>query len=281
MTSVDQETSNKSTSSHIKVQTSQQMSSNFIEIERFSSMNRLIRVKAYALRFVNNCKGNQKQSDCLSTTELNEAEITLIKQVQRQSFHQELNALQKNTREHSLIRKLRLFLKDGIIRCDGRIDNAEIESETKFPILLPSKHHFTKLIIEFTHSSFAHQGVNSTLVRLRSKYWVPKGRQVVRKLISRCVICRRLGGTPFKHPESPPLPSFRVKEKNPFEVTGVDFTGALYIKETIDTDDNKVYICLFTCAVTRNIHLELVRDLSAESFINCFRRFCSRKSLPS
>ena len=146
--------------------------------------------------------------------------------------------------------------------------------------MLPSKHHFTKLIIEFTHSSFAHQGVNSTLVRLRSKYWVPKGRQVVRKLISRCVICRRLGGTPFKHPDSPPLPSFRVKEKNPFEVTGVDFTGALYIKETVDTDDNKVYICLFTCAVTRNIHLELVRDLSAESFINCFRRFCSRKSLP-
>ena len=105
MTSVDQETSNTSTSSHIKVQTSQQMSSNLIEIERFSSLNRLIRVTAYVLRFVNNCKGNQKQSDCLSTTELNEAEITLIKQVQRQSFHQELNALQKNTREHSLIRK--------------------------------------------------------------------------------------------------------------------------------------------------------------------------------
>ena len=35
-----------------------------------------------------------------------------------------------------------------------------------------------------------------------------------------------------------------------------------------------------TCAVTRAVHLEIVTDLSTECFLNAFRRFASRKSLP-
>ena len=39
----------------------------------------------------------------------------------------------------------------------------------------------------------------------------------------------------------------------------------------------KCYVCLFTCAVTRAIHLELVPDLSARSFLLAFRRFAARR----
>ena len=42
----------------------------------------------------------------------------------------------------------------------------------------------------------------------------------------------------------------------------------------------KVYICFFTCATTRAIHLEVVEDLTVEAFLLAFRRFASRKSLP-
>ena len=43
--------------------------------------------------------------------------------------------------------------------------------------------------------------------------------------------------------------------------------------------EQKVYKCLFTCANTRAVHLEVVTNLS-ENFIQAFRRFVSRKSLP-
>lgn len=43
----------------------------------------------------------------------------------------------------------------------------------------------------------------------------------------------------------------------------------------------KVYVCLFTCASSRAIHLDYVTDLSTEKFLMCFRRFCARKSKPS
>jgi hypothetical protein len=40
-----------------------------------------------------------------------------------------------------------------------------------------------------------------------------------------------------------------------------------------DNGTKKVWICLFTCAVTRAVHLELVEDLTTQSFLLCLRRF--------
>ena len=42
----------------------------------------------------------------------------------------------------------------------------------------------------------------------------------------------------------------------------------------------KVYVCLFTCASTRAIHLEVVTDLTEVTFLQGFRRFAARRSLP-
>ncbi|XP_033729886.1 uncharacterized protein LOC117319146 [Pecten maximus] len=44
--------------------------------------------------------------------------------------------------------------------------------------------------------------------------------------------------------------------------------------------DKTVYICLFTCASTRAIHLEIITDLTEKAFILAFRRFISKKSTP-
>jgi len=42
----------------------------------------------------------------------------------------------------------------------------------------------------------------------------------------------------------------------------------------------KAWVCLFTCCVVRAIHLEIVTDLSAGTFIRCLKRFCARRGLP-
>ena len=65
----------------------------------------------------------------------------------------------------------------------------------------------------------------------------------------------------------------------PFSKVGVDFAGPLFAKE--GSDMVKVYIALFTCCVTRAVHLDLVRNLSTPCFLNCLRRFTCRRGAPT
>ncbi|KAM7309840.1 uncharacterized protein ISCGN_006825 [Ixodes scapularis] len=60
---------------------------------------------------------------------------------------------------------------------------------------------------------------------------------------------------------------------------GGNFAGPLLVKAS--PSDQKAYIALFTCAVTRAVHLELVSNLTTEAFIMAFQRFTARRGLPS
>ncbi|GFS52840.1 integrase catalytic domain-containing protein [Trichonephila inaurata madagascariensis] len=72
-----------------------------------------------------------------------------------------------------------------------------------------------------------------------------------------------------------PLPRDRIEHSPPFAVTGLDFTGPIYVKNSKE----KFHILLCTCAVTRALHLELVTNLTTEAFLLAFRRFISRRGL--
>lgn len=69
-------------------------------------------------------------------------------------------------------------------------------------------------------------------------------------------------------PNMPPWPKEQVVEALPFEYTGLDYYGPLYIKQYTN-GDKPVYkkVCLFTCIVVRAIDLELVEDMSASEFL--------------
>ena len=85
----------------------------------------------------------------------------------------------------------------------------------------------------------------------------------MRHILYQCVVCRKLEGPPCPTPPAPSLPEFRVREAPAFTYTGVDFAGPLYVKSHEITDVGKVWICLYTCCVTRAVHLELVPNLTA------------------
>ena len=82
----------------------------------------------------------------------------------------------------------------------------------------------------------------------------------MKKVINGCFFCRKLEGKPYSLPPTAPLPDFRVTQVLPFRNVGVDFAGPLYVKGARG-QMNKVYITLFTCCVTRAVHLELIENL--------------------
>lgn len=246
-----------------------------IDCQRFGTLSRLVRVTAYVLRAIQLFKRSSltNYSPELSPTELADAEKLWIISVQ--------NTLPNDRCFLSWQRQFVLFLDEhNLWRCGGRLANANIPYATKHPLLLPRSHHFTALIVQDAHVRVAHDGVKETLTEVRRKYWIIKGRSLVRSLIHRCVLCRRFEGAPFRAPPPPPLPDFRLKEDNPFSYTGVDFAGPLHVRSFGLTRSEKVWICLYTCLVTRAVHLDVVTDMSAETFVRCLKRFAARRGIP-
>ena len=173
-----------------------------------------------------------------------------------------------------------LFLLGGVWYCKSRLNNADIPQTAKYPALLNKEHHLTLLITWDAHSRVMHNGVKETLTELCSKYWIIKGRQFVKRIIHKCVTCRKSEGLPYKIPPPPPLPTFKVSEQPAFTYTGVDFAGPLHIKTQGLVTTKKVWICLYTCCVIRAVHLDLVPNLTANSFLQSFRRFTARRGFP-
>lgn len=75
------------------------------------------------------------------------------------------------------------------------------------------------------------------------------------------------------------LPHFRVQEAKPFVHTGTDYCGpfSITISRRRGAPVQKAYICIFICLVTKALHLEVASDLSTANFLQCLKRFISRR----
>jgi len=122
-------------------------------------------------------------------------------------------------------------------------------------------------VVYATHIKLYHSGVGTTITALRQSYWIPRARQYVKLLLHQCAVCRKHSGKSYTAPDPAPLPKARMQNAHPFSVTGVDFTGVLYVHN--GGEEVKVYVCPFTCATSRAVHLDLA-----------FRRFTGRRSTP-
>ena len=117
-----------------------------IKCEDYSTLTHLLRVTAYVLRAVKLFKRSiVHPKKPLSPEELVEAERLWIVHAQMQlKDEKNFNMWQK---------QFDLFTDDkGLIRCCGRLTNADLPYFTKYPLFLPRKAHFTILIVRSAHS---------------------------------------------------------------------------------------------------------------------------------
>ena len=254
-------------------------------VERFSTMLRVLRSTAFVYRFIHNARRrHQRQSGPLTTDEIVHARTVLLKISQQQWYPEERRLLEKGA-DNPLIRSLDLELHDdGLIHVSTRLKHAEIPLSTRCPVLISGSSWLTTLIVRQIHILGLHCGVSQTLASVRAEFWIPKGRQCVKKVVHRCVTCRKFAGRPYRDASLPALPQFRVDQKLPFVNIGIDFAGPLQVKANLTVRSRtmiKAYICLITCAVTRAVHLEMTLDLTTQSFLQAFRRFVARRGTPS
>jgi Pao retrotransposon peptidase/Protein of unknown function (DUF1759)/Family of unknown function (DUF5641)/Integrase zinc binding domain len=256
---------------------------NPIQIERFSKWWRLIRATAFLLRYVKKLqKKSAHNGEGLGVDEIAEAEMWWWRKAQHEMYAEEIQAIknQEPIGKRSKLHNISLMLDNfGILRVRGRLDNANIPTVMKQPVILPAKHPLTKLIVLFYHTFFGHHGHEKIGNELRQMFYIPSLRNAVKRAQHECQVCKNSRATP-KVPEMGQLPKFRLESNvYPFQNTGLDYFGPVEV--VVKRSRVKRYVALFTCLSTRAIHLEVADSLTTSSCLMAIRRFVGRRGCPN
>ncbi|GFX32272.1 integrase catalytic domain-containing protein [Trichonephila clavipes] len=148
--------------------------------KRSNNYTKLLHILSYIFRFLYNSRNpSVKRSGQLDYSEVNEAELCLIKNLQASAFQEEIEFLAKggcNTKKGKLF-SLNPFL-DGnqILRVGGRLQNSDLTYSQKHPALHPVDPLLTKLIMINMHNRNFHLGPQALLYCARQRFWPLRGR---------------------------------------------------------------------------------------------------------
>ncbi|XP_053373983.1 uncharacterized protein LOC128546731 [Mercenaria mercenaria] len=257
-----------------------------LDPKRYSSWTKLVRVYAWVMRFVENCKRTKtaRIEGQLGANEIHDAEVKLIIKAQRSHYKEEFTCLSKQKelpKDSKLIKLNPKIDGEGVIRSDGRLKYAEMLSyDCRYPVILPRHDWITELIVRHFHEDSGHSGTNYTLSVLSTQYWIPSAREVIRAVENKCTKCKLRKARP-KEQIMAPLPNIRHNMPlRAFVHVAVDYAGPFVTVQGRGKRREKRYLCLFTCLSTRAVHLEIAFGMDVDSFLNAFYRMVSRRGLP-
>ncbi|XP_028166130.1 uncharacterized protein LOC114356935, partial [Ostrinia furnacalis] len=199
------------------------------QIEEFDDLSELTRCIAWCRRFLKQKEYKDEINNTLTTEELEKSLLTCIKLIQEREFSEEIDSIKekKEVKSRSCLKSLNPYLDDhGILRVGGRLRHANLDEDTKHPIILSNNNKLTSLVIADAHFRTMHGGVQLMLCYLRSKYWIIRAKGLVKKYIHKCLICAKQSAA-ARTQLMGDLPKQRVTPSRPFSHSGVDFAGPL------------------------------------------------------
>ncbi|KIH58458.1 hypothetical protein ANCDUO_11336 [Ancylostoma duodenale] len=143
--------------------------------------------------------------------------------------------------------------EENVPRAYGRLNKSDLDAAAKNPILIVPNTELCRLLIIEAHGLY-HNGTAHTMSQIRQMYWIPKLREQVKKHVRSCIPCQKMNNLAYKYPEMTDLPKVRVTKAQPFQHIGLDYFGPLTVFRE-DMVKTTAYGCIFTCTVTRMIHL--------------------------
>ena len=251
----------------------------------------------YRLKLLQSCRRRKEdvvkqlvngKPEPISVEEMKTAEVQILKHVQKQSFVEELRLAQNEKKERcdptvekrmktrvikksSPIYKLDPVIVNGLLCVGGRLSLAPIQEESKHPVILMKRHHVVDLIVRHYHLISGHSGKEHVLSLIREKLWIVKARVTMENAINNCFDCKRRQ-SPVGIQKMADLPADRVTPKKP----QFSCRGPFWVKR--GRSQVKRYGVLYTCLVTRAVHIEVAYSMDTDFFINSMRRFITARN---
>ena len=270
-----------------RVDTDIEVTDRVIDISRYSSLSKSVRILQKVVMFINNCKkGIQSKTGkkiLCDSEKYRDCELKLVKMEQRKQFPELFSYFEcgkKKKREMpELITKMNIIKDEqGVLRVKSKMSKLRGKTICKMPILLSQSMDFTKLLILDYHKKFNHCGVYYLLNQLKRRYSILKAYSAVRKVLKECYHCKRFNSRPIKSNAN----CYRDWNVNPtgriFSTCFVDCFGPYYVRY----GENKVkaYGVLFKCVWSKMINVEVVLSLASNDFIVAFQNHIYSYGIP-
>ena len=257
-------------------------------IDQFSSLKRLLVATARCRQTIQ-CRfrpdDDHRPLGSIRSDELRREFLTCVGLTQRRDFSEELQRLSQGqpVAISSTLSRLDPYLDDTqIMRVGGRLQHSLLSDEEKHPPILSGHSHLAQLVVDWAHERALHGGFHLTHAYAMRRAWIVGGRTLIKRQLRKCTVCLRTSQRPLQQLMAP-LPAARVTPSRPFNRTGVDYAGPYHVLRSKGrgTASSKGYVAVFVCLVTKAIHLELVGDLTTESFLGALSRFIGRRGRPA
>lgn len=266
-------------------------------IDRYNRFSKIIRITAYifkgcillSLKFsgrtIKSSDSDSTSIGLLTPSDVVRARNYWIKYEQRRYFSKELTDTEQGfevNRSSNLVQLCPFVDQHGILRVRGRLLNATVTYDERYPIIIPSNSRLARLLLEEAHHETLHGSIQVMLHYTRSKYWIIGARKTAASTVKSCVTCLRFSKQDH-HQIMSDLPEERITSSRPFSNCGVDYFGPIKVKrfagrcKSIDTG----YGAVFVCMVTRMVHIECVTDLTAGKFLDALARLAYAYQMPS
>ena len=82
--------------------------------------------------------------------------------------------------DSSKLEQLNPIISENVLKVNCRLKHSNLPTELKHPIILPSDHHITQIIIRDIHENSLHSGRDHTLAISREHYWIINVKSVIK-----------------------------------------------------------------------------------------------------
>ena len=172
--------------------------------------------------------------------------------------------------------------KGKLIVTRGRLGERSLNpifGVSSLPILMPSS-RVASLYMWRAHVGFTgllHRSVAQTLAKSRSWVWIVKGKDLAKKICSKCMECRKERKDLLKQQMG------KVREETvtmcpPWTYVSLDYAGPVVIKGEVNVRSRgKSWILVFVCKSTKAVCLLPTAGYDTASFLCKFEEFQARK----
>ena len=250
----------------------------FVDYTRFGKYSKLLNTVSRILNAFKK-KSFYAIAECPTPTLLVESEKILVMDVQK-SIKQECER-NLNGKIGGRYQSLKPLLQDGVYVVGTRLVSNPLVPENNPQMLVPTKHMFTTLVMMQSHVLANHGGRDSTLARFRQKFWTPNASKVAKSIVQSCQLCK-IRIPKLLSQKMGMLPSERSKPAPPFTYTMLDYFGPFEVRGEVQKRiSGKVWGIIFTCMISRAVHIEAVYDYSTSSFLLALSKFANIRGYPN